>query len=153
MPEYILITDPDGTNRTVQKTQRNVNFIARLNEVEVEAKRLKIGKTFASEQEANDYIAENKVTIGHSPVAAVGTLKNVVKEQQSEIDALKAQIQKMAQAQAPSATAQAEQPNVVKTLEKLKALTTVEEIEQMLVGEERSTIINEGKKLIKKLSE
>ena len=155
--EYILVTDPDGTNRAVQKTQKTVNFIARLNEVEVEAKRLKIGRTFASEAEANEFIANNKVTIGHSPVQAVGTLKNVVKEQQSEIEALKAQIQKMAQAQAtavPHLDVEELEPqmNVVKTLEKLKTLTTVEEVRELLIGEERSTIIREGNALIKRLS-
>lgn len=154
MPEYILVTDPDGTNRTVQKTQKAVNFIARLNENEVEAKRLKIGQTFASEEEANAFIANNKVTIGHSPIQAVGTLKNVVKEQQSEIETLKATIQRMAQtATVVETKIEDEQPlNVVKTLEKLRELTTAEEIRAMLVGEDRLTIIKEANKMLEKLN-
>ena len=149
MPEGYLVTKPDGTRFAVLKSQAMTNHLQLHNSRCREDERYKY--VVMDEVEAEAIIAREGVRDNsHSAVPKVGMLQSVVKSQQSEIEMLLAQIEQMKSA--PKAEPTPEPLNVVKTLALLETFTTVEEVKDLLVGEERATIINAANKLIKKLS-
>lgn len=152
MPEGYLITKPDGTRHAVLKTNAMTEFLQMHNSICQDHERIKY--VSMDEQKAESIIhTEGVMDNSYSPVPKVGVLQNVVKSQQQEIENLKAQL--LEAQQVPTSDIEdstKEELTVVKTLEKLNSLTTIEEIQELLVGEERGTVINAANKLIKKLS-
>lgn len=153
MPEFILLTDPDGTNRIVPKTPKMINFIDKVNAGEVENKQIKKGITFPSEEAGNAYLSENPKVHGHSPIAKVGMLQNIVKDQQDEIAQLKAALAAKSQEKqsTPPPPADNEPIGVRETLALIPTLKTVAELESLLVNEERKTVVEAVNKAITKL--
>jgi hypothetical protein len=160
MPEYILVTDPDGMNRVIIKDPKNINFITRQNDAEKAAgrenKMLKIGQTFPNEESANAYVMANKVVHGHSAVPKVATLQTALRDSQNEIEVLKA---KLAAAEnkvqstpflAPPAQP-TEKLNVIDTLAKIKNIDNEAELKAMFEGETRDTVLNALNKAIEKI--
>ena len=153
MPEGYLVTKPNGDRYAVLKSKAMTNQLQLHNSRCREDERYKY--VTMDEAEAEALIAREGVRDNsHSPIPKVMMQQNVIKSQQSEIEELRAQIEALSIV-AKNAIAQepvTEQLNVVKTLEKLNSLTTVDEVNELLVGEERATIINAANKLIKTLS-
>lgn len=146
MAEYLILTDPNGTNRTVMKSKRMLEYLHSHNATNGQENTIKIGQTFPSEEEANAYVAANPVDNSHSTNPRETMYKTLATEQQSEIDRLKALLAEAEAAKAsPEQSAAPSLLNVPKTLELLKTLTSKEEIENILVGETRTTIINAAK--------
>jgi len=93
MPKYILLTDPDGTNRTVPETAKN--FVIKQNDAWKEEERVKIGQTFEDEETANEYVKNNPVVTGHSPIKKVEVLNNALQSKNAELKAKDDEIEKL----------------------------------------------------------
>ena len=148
MPEGYLVTHPDGTRHAVAKVRAMTDYLQVHNSRCKDDEKLKYVTMEYSEAIATierEGVRDNS----HSAVPKVGMLQSVVKSQQSEIEMLKAQIELLNQLKSEPTL---EPLNVVKTLALLETFTTVEQVKDLLVGEERATVINAANKLIKKLS-
>ncbi len=162
MPEYLLVTDPDGTNRIVEKTKKILSFIDKQNETQGEYQRRKKGQTFENEQLATAYLIEHPRDNQYSPIPKVGILQNQNADLKNENDRLKELVAKLqagsSQSQnapyIPGSTSQStvSQMNVVDTLAKIRTLESTAEIALLIKGDTRQTVIDAANAKIKSLT-
>ena len=147
--EGYLITHPDGQRVAIPKIATTTRYLQKVNAVEKEDKKIKY-VIFPSEDAAIDYIVENgQFEIGYSSIPRVASLQGVVKEQQSEIDFLRSEIDRLNEKKgdvAPLVFITA--PEVIA---KVLSASTITEVEEIINGDTRKTVIDAGELAKKRL--
>jgi len=160
MPVVYLITDPDGTRRVAPKTEKTLNFLQKHNALQGEDKRYK-WEEYPNDEAAEEFIHKNGSRDNqHSPIPKVAMLSSLVKDQQSEIEQLKALLaasESKKNNPVPQISGPGEEDtdkttlSVVDTLEKLKTLKTEKQINALIEGETRKTILDAAEKSLLKI--